>query len=83
MIFDIILTIVCIAFSYSLIPQIIKCMKNKSGNDLSYNFLIITLIGLLIISIIYIVKNLYFSAITNMITASCYGILVYLKYKYK
>ena len=72
-----------ILFSYSLIPQIIKIYKTKSANDLSWNFLILTLIGMLILTVCFLTMKYYFSFVVDLITSTCYIILIYLKFKYR
>jgi uncharacterized protein with PQ loop repeat len=80
--YDLIIMITGILFSYSLIPQIFKVIKNKSGKDLSWNFLIITFIGMITLTIVFFLMKYYFSFVIDLITSSCYGILIYLKSYY-
>jgi uncharacterized protein with PQ loop repeat len=79
---DIILMFASICLSYSLIPQIIKCIKNKSCKDLSWQFIIITIIALTIMSCCLFAEKLYFSSISNFLTVIAYIIIMFLKFHY-
>jgi uncharacterized protein with PQ loop repeat len=80
---DIIIAIIAILFSYSLIPTIIKIIKNSYlSNTLSWQTVIITTIGLFIMAFSMLNLGLLFSFITNLITAICWLIVLILKIKY-
>lgn len=78
---DLFLTIASIGFSYALIPQIIKCYKDKSV-EISYQTLIVNCISLLIIIITYLTMQLYFSTFLNLLVLICWMVLLILKNKY-
>jgi hypothetical protein len=78
---DIVLTIISVAFGYSLIPQVIYGFRNRVG-FITYQTGIITTIGLLLASIVNFTLNLYLSAITTSITAICWAFLLYQRVKY-
>ncbi len=82
MIQDYLMTIVGIMFSYSLIPQILRCIKLKSAKELSWNFLIITFIGMVIVSVCILTMKCYFTFVVDIITSIFYMILIILKIKY-
>lgn len=77
---DFLLSIIGLLFSYSLIPTIIESYKNKKVG-INKQTIVISCCGLYIMVIIYLDLCLYFAAITNFITASCWGILGILKFK--
>jgi len=71
---DITITIIMIAFSYALIPQIIKGFKNKKS-FIALQTALINSAGMLIVGITYITLNLYFSATMSIIGGILWGIL--------
>ncbi len=72
---DITITIIMIAFSYALIPQIIKGFK-KRKSLLSLQTALITSIGMFILTITYYTLNLTFSAIMAFITGTLWTTLL-------
>lgn len=78
---DIILAIVSIIFSYSLLPQIMMSIKTKKV-EISWQTIVITVVGVFSIAICYLIKELYFGSITQFITGICWMILGILKFKY-
>jgi len=65
-----------IAFSYALIPQIIKGFKNKKSL-IALQTALINSAGMLIVGITYITLNLYFSATMSIIGGTLWGILFF------
>jgi len=78
---DIVLSVVSISFTYSLIPQIIYSVKKQSV-DISWQTLIITSIGLLVMAVTLGTINLNLTAITTWITSFCWFILLFIKIEY-
>jgi len=72
---DITITIIMIAFSYALIPQIIKGFK-KRKSLLPLQTALITSIGMFILTITYYTLNLTFSAIMTFITGTLWTTLL-------
>lgn len=79
---DYVLTIVSIAFSYALIPQIILSHKTKEVN-FSWQTIIITCICIYIYSFCNYTLSLYLAFVINFINASCWGILGIQKFFYR
>lgn len=71
---DITITICILAFSYALIPQIVKGFKNKKSLIATQTSLI-TSIGMFAIAITYITLNLTFSAIIALLTGALWATL--------
>jgi len=72
---DITITIIMIAFSYALIPQIIKGFKKKKSL-IALQTSLITSIGMFILMITYYTLNLTFSTIMAFITGSLWTTLL-------
>ena len=72
---DITITIIMIAFSYALIPQIIKGFKRKKSL-IALQTALITSIGMFILTITYYTLNLTFSTIMAFITGTLWTILL-------
>lgn len=64
---DTLITIIIIAFSYALIPQILKGFKKKKGS-INLQTSGITATGMLLLALIYTTLGLKFSAILAQIT---------------
>lgn len=77
--YDLLLSLVSILFSISLIPQIIKSFKEQSVN-ISWITIIISIVGLMIISIVNSFIGMNFYCICNTFTACCWLILGFMKY---
>lgn len=74
---DYVIAIVGLLFSYSLIPQIIKIFKDpKLVSGFSWQTVVITTVGLLILSICMFTLTCYLSAFTNLITCLCWAIIL-------
>lgn len=80
--YDLLLSLVSILFSISMIPQIVKSFKEKSVN-ISWITIIISIIGLGIISVVNELIGMTFYSITNFITAFCWFFLAFLKRIYR
>lgn len=80
---DIMITIATLLFSYSLIPQILKCLKLNSVKEFSWQFLIITAIGCLLLVIAFLSMKCYYSTFGNFIVLICYSTLIFMKWKFK
>ena len=79
---DIAITIIIIAFSYALIPQIYKGFKKKKSLiNLQTSF--ITGLGMYLLSFIYFTMDLYFSTIISFITGIFWTILFIQGINYK
>jgi len=72
---DITITVIMIAFSYALIPQIIKGFKNKKSL-IALQTALINSAGMIIVGITYITLNLYFSATMSIIGGTLWAILL-------
>jgi len=73
---NIVITVCMIAFSYALIPQIIKGFKAKKSL-ISTQTAFITSAGMFILMFTYLTLNLFFSTIMAFITASLWAILLF------
>ncbi len=71
---DIVITLVCIVFSLSLVPQIYHGFKNKVG-PIQYQTSIPTFLGLYIITYTYFTLHLYFSAAMACLTGTLWLML--------
>ena len=72
---DIIITTTMIAFSYALLPQIIKGFKQKKSL-IALQTSLITSLGMFILTITYYTLNLTFSTIMALITTSLWTTLL-------
>ena len=79
---DYIVTIIMIALSYALLPQIIQGFKQKRS-EINIQTSIINVIGLYTLASIYITLGLFFSSSITFITATCWLILFIQKIIYK
>jgi len=79
---DTAITIIIVAFSYALLPQVIKGFKEKRGL-ISLQTSIITGTGMYILSGIYLTLGLYFSATIGVITGALWTTLFIQKIIYK
>lgn len=76
------ITIIMIAFSYALLPQIYQRIKQKKGL-INIQTSLITFIGMYFITYIYLTINLLFSSIITFITGTLWLILFIQKIIYK
>jgi len=72
---DVVLTIISLAFCYALIPQIIY-NYNLHVVNISWQTLIITMLGLYFAGFCYFTLKLYFTAISTSISATCWLIIL-------
>ena len=72
---DIVIAICAIAFSYALIPQILKGFRSKKSL-ISTQTTIITTIGMFMLALTYLTPNLIFSAIITFIATALWTILL-------
>jgi hypothetical protein len=79
---DIAISIICVLFSYALVPQVIKGFREKKPN-IAKQTGIINFLGMTIISGIYLTLNLYFSSIISVTTAILWLMLLIQSIKYK
>ena len=79
---DFVITACIIAFSYALIPQIIQGFKERKGL-INLQTSLITSIGMITLSVVYLTLNLYFSAILALITGILWELLFLQKLIYK
>jgi len=70
-------------FSISLVPTIVNTLKFKEIKSFSWITLLITSIGLFIMSWTFLTLNCYLTFVTNLITSICWFILLYLKIRYE
>lgn len=81
MIQDIILSVIAFLFGYALIPQIVYGFKLKKGL-IDFKTGLITSVGLYITAVCFFTLGLFFSAILNIFSASCWLILFLQRLKY-
>ena len=79
---DLILSICAIAFSYALIPQVILVYKLRAADQLSWQTVIVTSVGIWIMTITFFSMKLYFTAIADMFAAICWTLLLVAKILY-
>jgi len=79
---DAVITIIMIAFSYALIPQVYQGFKQKKG-FINLQTSIITSLGMYILTFTYITLELYFSATMGLINAILWTTLFFQKIIYK
>jgi len=79
---DTVITISVILFAYALIPQVIQGFKKKK-QEITLQTSLITLIGMLAITITYFSLNLIFSTLTGAIAVILWTIIAMQKIFYK
>lgn len=80
---DVALTCCSIAFSYGLIPQVIKIIKSKKCDQFSWHLIIPTILGLIVHVVVCITLTWYLTASIASITVLCWLIIMYMKIKYR
>ena len=78
---DKVMSLASVLFAYALIPQIFHSIKNKYV-DIKLQTIIITTIGLVLLIISTGTLNFIYATVVNLITFSCWSILLILKLKY-
>lgn len=79
---DLIMTLCSLSFVYSLVPQIIKV--NREGRiELAWQTLIISPIGLTIMTVCFYILDQKFTCFTNFACAICWYYLLFAKIIYK
>jgi len=79
---DIIMAIVTIAFVYSIIPQIIKVIRDKRV-EIAWQTLFITSIGLWTMAFCFGTLSQHLTSITNYFSASGWTFLLCAKFYYR
>jgi len=79
---DIIITIMMIAFSYALLPQVYYGFKQKKST-INIQTSLITFLGMYVLAFIYSTLNLTFSTIIALITGSLWMLLFIQRIIYK
>jgi hypothetical protein len=79
---DIVITIVYVALSAALLPQIIKGFKERKGHIVIYSSAP-TAIGLYVVAATFLTLGLVLSSIISFITATMWLILMIQKLVYK
>lgn len=80
---DYVMALTSIAFGYSLIPQIYRIWKLKSASQFSWQTAVITAIGLWVFGFTLLTLKMYVTAATNVVTATCWTLIVLAKIRYK
>jgi len=71
---DLVLAAVGFAFGFTLIPQVLDSIKRK--RYVNYYTAFFTILGLSIIAIVHVTLNLWFSALSIVITCSMWFVLL-------
>ncbi len=79
---DIVITVCIIAFSYALIPQVIQGFRERKGL-INAQTSLITSIGMLTLSVVYLTLRLYFSAALALLTGILWEVLFLQKMIYE
>lgn len=79
---DYVMSFSSILFSYSLIPQVFKCIKEKKV-QITNQTIGLTWLGVLLYNLCSFTLELYMSVALGTITFLCWTLLWILKYKYK
>lgn len=79
---DYVFSSAAIAFSYALIPQIVKGLRERKA-DISTQTSIITSAGLYVCSITAYTLGLYLTTILYLVTAILWSILLYQSVRYR
>ena len=80
---DYIFTIAALMFGYSLVPQLIKNHKIRSAEQISWQLIILSLIGVILSAIACYTLKLFFTAGMNCIQILCWATMIYQKLHYK
>ncbi|MBS3071331.1 hypothetical protein J4407_03480 [Candidatus Pacearchaeota archaeon] len=79
---DIAITVIIIAFSYALLPQVYQGFKQKKG-FINLQTSAITSTGMYILCFVYFTLGLYFSTVMAFVTGTLWTILFLQKITYK
>jgi hypothetical protein len=79
---DIAITLVSVVFAYAIIPQIIYGFRKRRG-VITYQFSILNILAMIVLTIVYFGLNLIFSTIISTIITIFWIILLIQKIKYK
>jgi uncharacterized protein with PQ loop repeat len=80
---DIVFSCCSIAFSYGLIPQLIKIIKLKKCDQFSYHLICPTTAGLWVYVVTCYSLSLHLTSIIATITAICWSFILIAKIKYR
>lgn len=79
---DYLITIIMVAFSYALIPQIYQGFEQKKG-FINIQTSLITFLGMYLLTIIYFTLGLIFSTVIGFLTGTMWLILFIQRIVYK
>lgn len=72
-----------LGFVYALVPQLIKTFKTKSAEDFSWHILIITALGMYVVTATLISLKFYWSAAIDLLDAVGWTVIFIAKVKFK
>lgn len=78
---DYVMSIASMMFSYSLVPQLVKCFKDKYV-QMPTQTIALTIAGLILYNTCSYTLELYVSYAIGIFTTSCWALLAILKWKY-
>lgn len=79
---DLVITVACVVFSVSLLPQVYHGFKEKIG-PITYGTSVPTFLGCYVMAFVYFTLALYFSAVTTFVTGTLWLILLIQRIIYK
>lgn len=79
---DYVMSIASMMFSYSLVPQVVKCLKDKYV-QMPTQTIALTIAGLVLYNMCSYTLELYVSYTIGIFTTSCWIVLAILKWRYR